>query len=66
MNMTMTMEELEEQLEKDFDYVLDVAERRGIELLEYMIIIKKLGLEEEFLKQRLALRKRMIKLDEDK
>lgn len=44
--------------------MLDTAERRGIELLEYMIIIKKLGLEEELLKRLLALRKQITKIRE--
>lgn len=65
MNMPMTRKELDEQLEKDFDYAMDIAERQRITLLEDMIIIKKLGLKEVFEMERLALRKEMAKLDED-
>lgn len=65
MDMSMTVKELDEQLEKDFDYVMDIADRQRRALLEDMIIIKKLGLKEVFEMERLALRKEMAKPGED-
>ena len=67
MDAVMTME-MEENLEKFFDYVADIkdiAHRQGITLLQDMIIIKELKLEEEFEKRRSELIKEMAKLDED-